>query len=292
MESLLHANDREKVQIWMAAFAVLCLLIFAFSPLPTRSSDPGSPIYMVEGHGEQWFLLIFAISIAILVYFQIAYAALVAAIGFLMTLLSVIYQFYSGTYRPWREIGVWRVFGVVHIVTFSRFQILTLMAGTVFLIAPVVWVLWLEWETLWNGRPAKSAAAAPPRYFDPRSIDPLATTGFCYNCGTKNPLSRNQCLQCNVNLPWLRSSPAPLPAKPVQRQNAKQDFFVMPSLSVDWTVLGIGLLSLLVWPLGLVLFFAFSKRDEEKGNAAIIGACLALALFVLRFVLLMAKAVH
>jgi hypothetical protein len=95
-----------------------------------------------------------------------------------------------------------------------------------------------------------------------------------------------------VNLPWLRSSPAPLPAKPVQRQNAKQDFFVMPSLSVDWTVLGIGILSFLVWPLGLVLFFAFSKTDEEKGNAAIIGACLALALFVLRFVLLMAKAVH
>jgi hypothetical protein len=292
MESFLHSEEKEKFQTWMAVFGAICVLIFAFSPLPSISSSPGSAVYMTEGHGEQWPMIIFALSVAILVYFQVAYGALVTAIGFCVSLLSVIYQFYSGTYLPIRNIIMWGIFARAHSVTFSKFQIFALFVGSICLIASTVWVLWLEWETQWNGQPAKNAAAAPSRHFDPRSIDPLATTGFCYNCGTKNPLSRNQCLQCNVNLPWLAASAPAVSAKPVQRQKPKQDFFAMPSVSVDWTVLGIGIISFLVWPLGLVLFFAFSKTDEEKGNAAIIGACLALALFVLRFIYLMATAVH
>lgn len=275
----------------MAVFGAFCVLIFAFSPLPSISSSPGSAVFMVEGHGEQWPMILFALSIAILVYFQVVYGALAAVIGFCLSLLSVMYQFYSGTYQPIRNIIMWGIFARADSVTFSKFQIFALFVGALCLVTATVWVLWLEWEAQWNGRPAKSTSAAPLRRFDPRSIDPLATTGYCYNCGTKNPLSRNQCLQCNVNLSWLGASSPAAVSKTISAK-PKQDFYAMPSISIDWTVLGIGIISFLLWPLGLVLFFAFSKTDEEKGNAAIIGACLALALFVLRFIYLMATAVH
>jgi hypothetical protein len=187
---------------------------------------------------------------------------------------------------------MWGTMGAIYSVTFSRFQIFALLVGSLCLITALVWILCLEWETQWNGRPAKSTSTAPLRRFDPRSIDPLATTGYCYNCGTKNPLSRNQCLQCNVNLSWLGASPPTIPSKTISRPQPKQDFYAMPSIKMDWSVLLIGILSFLLWPLGIVLFFAYSKTDEEKGNAAIIGACLALALFVLRFIYIMATAVH
>jgi len=65
----------------------------------------------------------------------------------------------------------------------------------------------------------------------------------------------------------------------------------MPSIRVDWSVLAIGIISFLLWPLGLILFFAYSKTDDEKSNAAIIGAGLALALIVVRFIFIMATAV-
>lgn len=293
MQSFLHSAEKEKFQTVMAVFGAICVLIFAFSPLPSTSSSAGSAVFMVEGHGEQWPMIIFALSVAVLVYFQVVYGALVAAMGFGISLLAVIYQFYSGTYRPVRNIIMWGTFGAVHSVTFSKFQIFTLLVGVICLIMATGWVLWLEWEMQWNGRPAKSTSAVPQlRRFDPRSIDPLATTGYCYNCGTKNPLSRNQCMQCNVNLSWLGASTPAVVPKSATRPTPKQDFYAMPSISIDWTVLGIGILSFIFWPLGLVLFFAFSKTDEEKGNAAIIGACLALALFVIRFIYMMSTSVH
>ncbi len=58
---------------------------------------------------------------------------------------------------------------------------------------------------------------------------------------------------------------------------------------VDWGWWGIAAISLAVWPLGLLLYFAYSRTGDEKGGAAIIGAGIGLILMALRFVFIMSK---
>lgn len=273
----------EKIQTWIAVVGAMFILLFLFIPLPDgRSSSAGSVIYMVNGTGEQWPMLIFAIVTALMVYFKFWYGAFASGVCMLLTTVPLSWRYFS--------MGMYSVFGNSHpqSISLSPFQLFLLVLGVTALCVTPCLGLWNKWSE----EIRKATAKPSPRRFDPRTIDPLATTGFCYNCGSKNPLSRNQCLRCNVNLSWLGASTPTVMPRIAPRPAPKQDVFAMPSVSVDWTVLGIGIISFLLWPLGLVLFFAFSKTDEEKGNAAIIGACLALAMFVLRFVYMMATAVH
>ncbi len=86
-----------------------------------------------------------------------------------------------------------------------------------------------------------------------------------------------------------RATPArPVPVKSARRGAPRfslSDFFE----SVDWGFWGIALLSLLFWPLGLLLFFAYSRSGDDKSGAALLGAGLGLGLMVLRFIIAMAK---
>jgi len=280
MQSLLQD---EKIQTWAAIVGAVFIVLFLFIPLPDgNSSSSSNVIYMVNGTGEQWPMLLFAILTAVMVYFKIWYGAFVSGICILFTTLPLSWRYVS--------MGMYSVFynSRPQIISLSPLQLFLLALGVIALCVTPCLGIWNKWSE----EIRKASAKPSPRRFDPRSINPLATMGYCYNCGTKNPLSRNQCLQCNVNLSWLGASSPVVATKSVPRPKPKQDFYAMPSISVDWTVLGVGIISFLLWPLGLVLFFAFSKTDEERGNAAIIGACLALALFVLRFIYLMATAVH
>jgi hypothetical protein len=59
--------------------------------------------------------------------------------------------------------------------------------------------------------------------------------------------------------------------------------------TIDWGSWGVGLLSLLVWPLGLVLFFSYSRNGDEKANAALIGACIGIGFLLLRLLLTMVR---
>ncbi len=137
------------------------------------------------------------------------------------------------------------------------------------------------------GLPLKTSAALRPR--SPslnRAVQP--TTGVCPMCGTPNPLTFTKCYKCFAPLPWVKM-PTVKPAK-VPRPHltlSTFNFFEM----INWGWWAIALVSFLIPPGGLMLYFAYSRNDDEKASAAALGGLLAVALFVLRFTLLMAKSV-
>lgn len=92
MQKFSSTDDIGNIQTMMAGFGALCILIFLFAPLMGEQSGPGSMIYMVEGGGEQWPMLLLAFLGAFLVYYRLFLWASVAGIGVLFTSIPVIWQ--------------------------------------------------------------------------------------------------------------------------------------------------------------------------------------------------------
>jgi hypothetical protein len=76
------------------------------------------------------------------------------------------------------------------------------------------------------------------------------------------------------------------PAKPIQSSRRSFGDFLS---TIDWGWWGIAVISFLAWPLGLLLYFAYSRTGDDKGGAALIGAGLGLVLMALRFVFIMSR---
>lgn len=288
MQTISASDDLGNIQTMMAGFGALCIVIFLFAPMTGGQSGPGSMIYMVAGSGEQWPMLLFAFLSAFLVYYRLFLWASVAGIGVLLTSMPVIWQILkTDLFSPAIPASIYS-YPHHSAVGLSALHFLALSAGILLLCAASGWGIWLEWKG--KRRHALSATVLMPRRFDPRAINPQATIGFCYFCGTKNPLSRNQCLQCSANLSWMGSALPAVSSKPVQPAKPKQDFWAMSP--IDWTVWGVGIISFIAWPLGLILFFVYSRNGDDKGNAALIGACVALLIFVARLVYTMSTVGH
>jgi len=266
----------------MAVAGLLGIVYFLFAPISGRYASTEPVIYMVLGTGEQWGLLVCAPLAAYLIHhahyrWAIGVSGILFLLGLIVTRNALAHaynmahgHFYQG-WLPQYSLGFlhWLALG-------SGIGLLT--AGAL-------------WELIHGYAQARREAALTHsqarQSFDPRYHNPQATTGFCSVCGAKNPLTLSKCQQCYAALPWA-AQPRTGQAQAVKASGKIQTPRVSFA-SVDWGFWGIVLLSLLFWPLGLLLFFAYSRAGDDKSNAAIIGAGIGLLIMVFRFVAMMAK---
>ncbi|MDQ3813284.1 MAG: hypothetical protein M3347_04965 [Armatimonadota bacterium] len=275
-------DNSDNIRTAMGIFGALCVLGFLFSPLAGRWSSAGTSVYMVEGKGEQWGLILLAPATGFLVYRRLWGWATTAGSLLLLVALVTAWRCYQAAHPD--PYSYYRGYSAYQLPAFIDWM--ALATGVVLLWAASIWGLWQERSE----RHANLifAPGAHPRHFDPRSRNPQATFGFCSICGTKNPLTLSQCHQCHAPLAWATPRPQAAPVKPVppsKPAGSREPWLA----TVDWGFWGIALVSFLFWPLGLLLFFSYSRNGDDKANAALIGAGVGLLLMALRFVALMAK---
>jgi len=289
MQSQVNPGEADNIRIWIAIAGCLFIVGFLFSPLPhSPHSSSGAIVYMVSGNGLQWLIVMLSLLTLFLICYKQYLLAPFAAISLSLTTLPITWNYVKAVFFD-NTPAARSLYGIrSHFDEPGTLQIVLMLVGLALLLGVAGWAVWCEWND--DKYRVKTSARVSPRHFDPRTVNPQATTGYCHNCGAQNLLSRNQCVRCNVNLPWFGASAPATTAQRIQRTPPKQEFFKMVSIGVDWSVLAIGIISFLLWPLGLILFFAYSKTDDEKANAAVIGAGLALALIVVRFIFIMATA--
>lgn len=261
----------------LAGFGAFLILVFLFLPL----SYPAGNIYIVWGGGEQWLLLL-STAIAAFALYRNSWQWSAGSVGtLLLTAFFIVYRvrglnpasdspYYRRTHLG-PEIIHWLALAIA-CGLFAGGAILLLIDG------------WHDWKAQFLAR--QGSQGNNPRLFDPRRYNAQATVGFCCCCGTKNPLNQAKCRQCKAPLAWIAlpsTSPRPTPRSRPQASGAS--FWA----SVDWGWWGIAALSLIAWPMGLLLYFAYSRTGDDKGGAALIGAGIGLVLMALRFVFMMSR---
>ena len=277
----LFSDDKfDNIRSVMVICGTLCVFRFLFAPLAGHWSTNGSSVYLVEGKGEQWGLLILAPLAALLVYRRLAVWSVGVGNLLLLVALWTAWRCSQAEDSPY---SVYRAGSAYHLPTVWHW--VALGGGVMLIVAAADWVAWDEWgESLRSLSPAREAA---PRSFDPRSRNPQADFGFCSFCGARNSLLLTRCHQCHSPLSWAtqRTQAVAKPIAPTKPATPHEPWFA----AVDWGFWGTGLLSLLFWPLGLLLFFTYSRNGDDKGNAALVGAGLGLLLMALRLLAAMAK---
>ena len=115
------------------------------------------------------------------------------------------------------------------------------------------------------------------------------TSGACLACGTVNPFTLSKCYKCFAPLPWVKM-PKPAASKSSRASRTPRVSLGDAASAIDWSWWLTALLSFFMPPVGLMLYFAFSRNDDDKASAAALGGLAAVAIFILRFWWVMYKA--
>ncbi len=101
--------------------------------------------------------------------------------------------------------------------------------------------------------------------------------GKCAQCNENNPKQLKVCRKCNAPLPWAKA-----PKPQIVKNAAPKSHAASASSTIDWGFWGVGAVSFFIPFVGLLLYFGYSRNDDDKAMAAIGGFLLAVVLIILR----------
>ncbi|HEY0076362.1 MAG TPA: hypothetical protein VGB77_19850 [Abditibacteriaceae bacterium] len=242
------------------------ILYFLFFPSQGFYQSAVNSIYMVRGDGHKWGLLL----LPPLIYFFVRRREVkkgLMACGALALMVIIAFGLHLLRLVPPASVPD---FVMSDYRSSTSLQWLTLFSGTLLLCA----------ATLWESAQKQGYFQSRPAHTD---------NGPCPVCGTINPLSFTKCHKCFNPLPWVKMPKVKKPKAPRAARSGPNMISNFAG-SIDWSWWLILLISFAAWPVGMLLWFAYTRTDDDKGSAAAIGTCSFLGLFILRLWWMMYKA--
>ena len=104
--------------------------------------------------------------------------------------------------------------------------------------------------------------------------------GKCAKCNENNPKQLKICRKCSAPLPWAKASKPQISKAAASKSSTKS-----AASSIDWGMWGVGVFCFCIPLLGFFLYRSYSNNNDNKADAALIGAILGILAIIARVAL-------